>query len=283
MIKYGNINIAGKSLSFFAKALYSNFYLISGYNILFDCGEGISLFLKERVLRINRVFITHHHSDHFGGLMGFLHLRNIVKGGTKNPLRIFYPKKNDYILKWIQYFSSLELPLQYDLKLIGVNDYSEVFLGRDSFIKAYPVKHDNHCFSYALFERNTKLKERYSGENIIQLKKSIDHDELFRSELRCRLFYSGDSYLLNAHSPDNLDIGIFDSTFLYSSDRGFDSHSSLEELLLQLRKKKIKVLLLTHFSQRYTIEEIKSFINNIDYTLLMKIYILHDDKAEFVG
>ncbi len=280
MTKYGQIDVSGKSIYFFSKALFTNFYSVSGYNIMLDCGDGAALFLKEMVLKINAVFISHHHADHFSGLMGFIQLRNTVKGGTSVPLDVYYPAGNRFIRQWVQYYSGLGIPLNYNIRFSALKEYAEVFLSRKVFIKAYPVVHEDHCFSYCLFEKTKKLKKEYIGENIQKLKGESDEKSLMREVLRCRLYYSGDFYRINPNTPDNIDIAILDSTFLYKSDRSFNSHLSLEELFCYLSRKKIKVLLLTHFSQRYSIGEIRDFLSGKAGEQSCRMYILYNDKAE---
>lgn len=276
----GKIDVLGKSIYFYTKALLSSFYFISGLNILFDCGEGISLFMREKILKVSDIFITHHHLDHFGGLLGLILSRDSMKGGIDSQLRVYYPKNNHSISLWIRYFYSLKLSLKYEISFIGLNDYEEVFLSPKIFIRSYPVIHDDHCLSYCLFENISKLKSTYRGRNDIHiLKNQKAYSLLFNTITKCRLYYSGDVFSFNHNIPVNIDIGIFDSTFLHARDRVFNSHCCLAELLSYLSPRKIRKLLITHISQRYSMENIiEIFIEN-----KLKddnIFILYDNKFE---
>lgn len=284
-MQYGQINVLGKTIYYYTEALYINFYLMAmaGHNILFDCGEGTATLLKEKILRVDNVFITHHHTDHFGGLTGFILLRNIIRGGTDRPLCVFYPNNNNFIKSWIDYFQSLNLTLQYQLKFLGLEQYSEVFLNKNAFISGYPVKHDNECFSYMLFEKTVKLKKEYLSLKDITLRKNDPlHKDLFKNDIKCRFFYSGDACCLNGNTPDKIDIGIFDSTFIRSADRGFDSHLAMEELLCYIKRRKVRVLLLTHISQRYNIKEIRRFFADLKINC-ESAYFLYNNKYESIN
>lgn len=46
-----------------------------GRGVLFDCGEGVQIRLIEEklgIMKIDQVFITHYHGDHFLGLPGLI-------------------------------------------------------------------------------------------------------------------------------------------------------------------------------------------------------------------
>lgn len=59
---------------------------------LIDCGEGTQIQLRRyhiRFQRINHIFISHLHGDHYLGLMGLLSSLHLL--GRKNPLHIYHP------------------------------------------------------------------------------------------------------------------------------------------------------------------------------------------------
>lgn len=276
---HGNISVPGTSIYFFSRALFTNFYMIEGTGLLFDCGEGTALILDKKILRVSDIFISHHHIDHFGGLMALVLLRDTLKGGTKKPLRVYYPKNNGFIKLWIDYFISLNLGLQYKISLIGMEDYSEVFINKKQFVKSYPVVHDDHCLSYCIFEKTTKLNAKYKGlPNIRELRKVLDYHALFKNTVNCKLYYSGDLYNFNCHIPYNIDIGIFDATFLYKHDRRTNTHVSIEELMHFISKRRLNILLLTHISQRYKMEKLLSFFKSIKINHT-KTHLIVDNRS----
>ncbi|MCK5043272.1 MAG: MBL fold metallo-hydrolase, partial [Candidatus Aenigmarchaeota archaeon] len=55
--------------------LPSVFVMFKGERMLFDCGEGTQRQLMDqglKFMKINRIFITHWHADHFAGILGLI-------------------------------------------------------------------------------------------------------------------------------------------------------------------------------------------------------------------
>ena len=66
---------------------------IKGHVILIDCGEGTQVELRRRKVkfsRINHIFISHLHGDHFFGLPGFISTIRLL--GREKELHIYGPK-----------------------------------------------------------------------------------------------------------------------------------------------------------------------------------------------
>src|SRR3954471_23641743 len=81
---------------------------------LFDCGEGTQMQMnryKVRRSRIQHIFISHLHGDHYFGLVGLL--TSISMSDPKTPVHIFAPKDLEQIIKLQVMASDTVLP--YDL------------------------------------------------------------------------------------------------------------------------------------------------------------------------
>ena len=64
--------------------------------ILFDCGEGTQrqfMLSPLSFMRVNNIFITHYHGDHFLGLPGLIQSMNF--SGRENELHVYGPEGND--------------------------------------------------------------------------------------------------------------------------------------------------------------------------------------------
>ena len=67
---------------------------------LVDCGEGTQMQLRKfkvRMQRINHVFISHLHGDHYLGLMGFISSMHLL--GRKTKLHLFGPSQLQEIIE----------------------------------------------------------------------------------------------------------------------------------------------------------------------------------------
>ena len=60
--------------------------------MLWDCGEGTQrqlMEVKKSFMKIDRIFITHWHADHWAGLIGLMQTMNLEH--RKKPLYIYPP------------------------------------------------------------------------------------------------------------------------------------------------------------------------------------------------
>ena len=69
-------------------------------HFLFDCGEGTQVQLrryKVKFQRINHIFISHLHGDHYLGLVGYISSLHLL--GRKNPIHIYGPEPLEEIVR----------------------------------------------------------------------------------------------------------------------------------------------------------------------------------------
>ncbi len=116
---------------------------------LVDCGEGTQLRLQQfniRRRRINYVFISHLHGDHYFGLIGLITSMGLL--GRLNPLHLFGPPMLREIIDLHLAAASIELPYQiiftgiepeYDGLLVETAQYS---------VSCFPVEHRIACHGF---------------------------------------------------------------------------------------------------------------------------------------
>lgn len=56
----------------YSKALHSNWVLSLEFGTLFDCGEDCATMLGNKVFAVERILLSHGHTDHIAGLPNFL-------------------------------------------------------------------------------------------------------------------------------------------------------------------------------------------------------------------
>ncbi len=241
-------------------------------NMLWDCGEGTQrqmLFSGINPMRINNIFITHWHADHWAGLIGYIQTMNFEN--RKKPLYIHGPEAERFVSDildlghWGPGFKVVAKPVQYEK-----DEETTVYESENFIITSIPVKHTVPSVAYCFKEKdswNVDIKgkgKKYGlkeGRMIGKLKKEgfivlnnkkVTLKEVATLKKGVKVSYSGDTMpcdnLVNI-SKDS-DLMIVDSTFVENlEDR---MHGTLEEVLEMGKKAKSMNVVLTHFSRRYS-------------------------------
>ena len=128
----------------------------NGEWLLFDVPEGTQrqmMKAKLSYLKINNIFISHFHADHFLGLGGLLATMNIH--GRDWPMNIYGPKgikqKVDETLKLAMLVPGFEINCKEVSK--GIIHKGETFS-----VEAVPLKHEVECCGY-VFQEKDKIGE----------------------------------------------------------------------------------------------------------------------------
>jgi ribonuclease Z len=247
-------------------------------------------------MKINRIFISHWHADHWAGLIGFMQTLNLEK--RKRALEIYGPEAERFVgdILDLDYWGPR-------FRIIGKNvpfEGSEPtqILKEDRFrIFSIPVQHSVPSVAYAFQEEDSwnvdikkaeslyglkqgplvgKLKEKGS----LELKgKTITLEEVGIHKPGVRVVYSGDTRPcrnLVTLAKDS-DLFICDATF--AEEEESKMHGGAKEAAMMAKKADVKRLALTHFSRRYQdIRELeqeakKVFPNTIMAEDLMRIKV----------
>jgi len=255
----------------YSTALFSTWYFIEEWGLLFDAGEGMISSLLQKSRKIDQVFISHADRDHLTGLLQF----NQLNARPGYPI-IHYPKDSGS-------FTALEaFSKKFDPQVAGtvwtpVTEGEEVWIAKDILVK--PIRNEHvpaelhiiKSLGYQVIQVRKKLKPEYASLSGEELRKLAEQQgrESFSMESRVNLLgYSGDTPVEDVKRWNNTKILIHEATFL---DNGEDrkvrthgnKHSTLEEVMEMVSGLKIEQLILGHFSSRYSPEEIDRRIRDL--------------------
>ena len=143
-------------------------------NMLLDCSEGIRArleILKFDYYKINSIFISHFHPDHFA-LDSFLQSIYVraKKQSEKKEIKIFGPKNIEKIFSLIWDMKHTEdhyqrnFKPQLNIKFTEINNKKTITLSKKNKIKAFKVFHENMDAYAFRFELNNKIIS-YSGDS----------------------------------------------------------------------------------------------------------------------
>jgi ribonuclease BN (tRNA processing enzyme) len=167
--------------------------------ILFDCGEGTSILLGDKVADVKTVYLSDNRAENINGLKGLLE--------KNKSLNVRFPIE----------FNGTFMKLQNELKNMGVwagcyHDDVKPLPNSDLFIrtfKSYRTDINQMCYSSVIIEKKRKLKEIYRGktpQEVAEIKKveKKEVSELVPTEIFCyspgviNQKYSGASSLIVA-------------------------------------------------------------------------------------
>lgn len=258
---------------------------------LIDCGEGTQMQMRKykiKMQRINHIFISHLHGDHYFGLIGLISTMHLL--GRKNPLNVYCHPDLEQIIR-LQLKTS-DTRLQYELKFIHFRYDESVRILDDKIftVDTIILKHRIPCCGF-LFREKKRLKslrkdklEEYDvpiaameglrrGEDLITANGIIvPNAELTKEPLPPRAYaYCSDT----AYNEDIIDqirgveLLYHEATFTSQfSDRARETfHSTALHAASIAQKAEVGQLLIGHYSARYKdvaplVEEARSLFPN---------------------
>ncbi|HEY1038075.1 MAG TPA: ribonuclease Z [Bacteroidia bacterium] len=242
---------------------------------LIDCGEGTQVQLRKYKLsmhRIDHIFISHLHGDHYLGLLGLLQSLHLL--GRKNPINLYcFPELKEIIELQNKYSQTV---LNYEIRYVFTDPKTPQLVFEDNKIeiRTFPLQHRIPCCGFLFREKVTAyriLKEaldkyKVSTAEINKLRQGINAINEEGEEIDFKLLTrEPDPVRSYAFCSDTaFDEGIIEyikgadllyheSTFLKDMrDRARATfHSTAEDAAIIAKKAEVKALLLGHFSARY--------------------------------
>ncbi len=243
-----------------------------GEYTLFDCGEGTQRQMRIagiNFMRINNVFITHLHADHFMGLPGLMQSMDFLE--RKKPLEIYGPPGLEDTLDHILSLGTFK-PDALEIQAHEI-DEGTVIKGERYTITATRVSHTKNSLGYCFQEdaKRTFLKQKalalgipegnlfsklQRGETIEHKGKTFHPDQVLGEPVTGRkIVYTGDTRACDAVAElaEGADILIHDGTYSQEDIEKVEDreHSTAAQAAHTAKKADVKKLYLTHISQRY--------------------------------
>ena len=240
---------------------------------LIDCGEGTQQQLsryKIRRSKINHIFISHLHGDHYFGLIGLITSMGLM--GREHDLTIYGPRLLQDIM--MMQLDAAGTQLKFKLHFVAVSNGGIIYAGPRMEVSCFPVKHRIPCYGFIFREIKLPRKLLIEQARLAGIPPTFFHHLQMGEDYRMpdgKLVKNEDVTIQNspgrvyAYSADTIfdeslcdlfdgaNLLYHEATYLHEMlDRAKDRfHTTARQAGEIAMKAGVKKLLLGHFSSKY--------------------------------
>lgn len=238
----------------------------AGDYFLFDCGEDCQRGLERAgisPMKIDKIFISHWHADHFAGLLPLLETLHL--SGRTVPLEVYGPEASRFVsaLIGLSYWG-----VGFAIRAIDCVGTQRLFETADYELWSVKTRHSIPSVGYALLEKphwriDVRLARKFGivpGPLMSRIKelgkieigkKIIKLTDIARQIPGRKVVYSGDTLACRPlfALAAGADLLIHDGTFAEPAPTA--AHPSAQQVARLAKRYKIKKLVLSHLSRRY--------------------------------
>jgi ribonuclease Z len=243
-----------------SRAGHETFFRVRDLNIALDIGR-----CPDLIVSMPHVFITHAHLDHAAGIPFYAGQRHLqqLEGGT-----IYVPAEAAADVEALLEVQRRLTGGKFDeVGIVGVAAGDELRIGRSLYVRGHAAPHRVAARAYEFIERRHHLREEYIGsdrETIARLRRDgVQVDEEYRRPI---LFYTGDTDRGLLETCDALyqaEVLMIECSFLAEGhqDRAAKyRHIHVDDIADFAGRFENHLIVLTHFSRRYSRDEIRNTV-----------------------
>ncbi|KAG5551657.1 hypothetical protein RHGRI_009918 [Rhododendron griersonianum] len=222
---------------------------------VFDIGRCLS-----RAVHQNFLFITHAHLDHIGGLPMYIATRALYN--LKPPTVFVPPCIKDDVEKLLDIHRNMS-QVELNLELVALDVGETYEMRSDLVVRPFKTYHVIPSQGYVIYSVRKKLRKKYmhlNGKEIEKLKKS--GVEITDTILCPEVAFTGDTmsdFFLDPRSADALRAKVL-----------------ITEIIEHAQWIRNKAILLTHFSSRYNMEDIRQAVSKLQPKVTAKVVALSE-------
>jgi len=239
-----------------SRAGHETWFRIRDLGIALDAGRG-----PDEVVSMPHVFVTHAHLDHAVGIPFYAGQRQLqqLAGGT-----VFVPAEcaDDMRLVLATWERMTHAP--FDVEIRGVAVGEEIRFARTLAMRAHAAAHRVAARAYEFIEVRHHLKADFVGEDVARLRREgVAVEEEYRKPV---LFYTGDTdrgILEQNEALFQAEVLMIECSFLVDGhqDRAAKyRHIHIDDIADFADRFENELVVLTHFSRRYSRDEIRDAV-----------------------
>ena len=244
-----------------SRAGHETWFRIRELGMAFDIGR-----CPDMLVSMPHVFITHAHLDHAAGIPFYAGQRHLqqLDGGT---IHVPAEAADDVraLLAIQAKLTGAPLAASDGVRIVGVAAGEEIVVGRRHVVRGHAASHRIAARAYELIERRHHLREELagaSGELIARLRQEgAPIEEEYRRSL---FFYTGDTdrgLLESGDAVFRAEVLLIECSFIQDGhqDRAAKyRHIHIDDIADFAARFENDLIVLTHFSRRYSHDDIRS-------------------------
>jgi len=246
---------------------------IQDESYLIDCGEGTQEQLsryKIKRSKINNIFISHMHGDHYFGLIGLLTSMGLL--GRVTPIHLFAPVQLQQIIQLQLDAANTVLP--FEVRFHALGEEGEIANDKRVSVSTFKVKHRIPCWGFIFTERRhprtidadrakaygipTDFYEKLHGaeDYITKGGTIIPNEEVTVAAPAVRVYaYCADTIfdISLAEKLKNVHLLYHEATYLHEDEvkAGLRFHSTAVQAAEIAKHAGVNRLIIGHFSSKY--------------------------------
>lgn len=252
----------------------------SEHTFLIDCGEGTQMQMslyKIRRNKINHIFISHLHGDHYFGLIGLL--TSFALNNRLNDLHIYSPENLKEIIEIQLGVTDSRLP--YLLYFHKLSEEGIIFEDKKITVECFKVNHRIPCWGFIFKEKKNRRKinlaqvKKYNvpssfyenlhrGEDFLNNENEIIKNKILTTAsapAKSYAYCADTAYFENiSEKIKGVDMVYHEATYLHELEAkaGNRFHSTSKQAAMIAKKARAKRLIIGHFSSMYdSLEQFK--------------------------
>ena len=247
---------------------------------MIDCGEGAQLQFRKSHLkfsRLNHIFISHLHGDHYFGLLGLISTLNLL--GRTAELHIHSPKGLETLLTPMLDFFNRQMTYKVLFHEFDTKEPMQIYEDRSLTVTTIPLRHRMPCCGFLFAEKrrpNHIIREmvdfyqvpvyelnriKNGADYVTPEGKTVSNNLLTRPSAPSRSYaYCSDTIYLPSivEQIKGVDLLFHEATFANEdAPRAKETfHTTAAQAAEIARRAEVKKLLIGHFSARYEDENV---------------------------
>ena len=239
-----------------SRAGHETWFRIRELGVALDIGRG-----PDQVVPMEHIFITHAHLDHAAGIPFYGSQRRLQQlgGGT-----IYVPAEAAEDVRELLRIQERLTGHGFETEIRGLAAGDEVRFGRTHLVRAHTASHRVAARAYELFEIRHRLREEFGGlerEELLRLhREGVRVDEPYTRPV---LFYTGDTdrgILERCDEAFHAEVLMIECSFIADGHQERAAkyrHIHVDDIADFAEKFLNEYIVLTHFSRRYSRDEIR--------------------------